>query len=262
MLRFQEMNRLLSFCTRNRQLSNYKLNEMERMNIIVSEKSWHQSMASDLDARLGRNFTLINNPESFSLEILQQIQPRYLFFPHWSYRISPAIFNSFECIVFHMTDLPFGRGGTPLQNLISRGFTETKISALKCTKEIDAGPIYLKRSLSLEGTAQEIYERASVIIADMIYEIVKEKITPVEQSGDPVVFERRKPEEGNLIQSKNIEAAYDLIRMLDADGYPHAFVEVGELIFRFRNAALDSNGLFANVRIERRSVIDAEKGDE
>ena len=161
-----------------------------------------------------------------------------------------------------MTDLPFGRGGSPLQNLIVRGFTETKICALKCSKEIDAGPIYLKRSLSLNGTAQEIYERASLIIEDMICAIVKNDIAPVEQSGDPVVFERRRPEEGNLIHSKSIEDAYDLIRMLDADGYPHAFVEVGELVFRFRNAALDSNGLFANVQIERRTVIDADKGDK
>ena len=235
---------------------------MERMNIIVSEKSWHQSMASSLGARLGCNFTLINNSKSFSLETLQQIQPQYVFVPHWSYRISPNIFNSFECIIFHMTDLPFGRGGTPLQNLISRGFTETKISALKCTDEIDAGPIYLKRSLSLEGTAQEIYERASVIIEDMIHEIVQENITPVEQSGDPVVFERRKPNEGNLIHSKNTQAAYDLIRMLDADGYPHAFIEVGELVFRFRNASLDSKGLSADVQIEERPAIDAVKGDE
>jgi methionyl-tRNA formyltransferase len=235
---------------------------MERMNIIVSEKSWHQSMASDIGARLRCDFGLINSPESFSLETLQQKQPRYVFLPHWSHRISPEIFNSFECIIFHMTDLPFGRGGTPLQNLISRGFTETKISALKCTKEIDAGPIYLKRDLSLDGTAQEIYERASLIIEDMIYAIVKENITPAEQIGDPVVFERRKPEEGNLSGIKNIEDAYDLIRMLDADGYPHAFVEVGELIFRFTNADLNTNGLSANVQIVRRTVIDVEKSDQ
>ena len=182
---------------------------MERMNIIVSEKSWHQSMASDLSARLGCDFILIDSPESFNLVRLQQVQPRYVFFP----------------------------------------------------QEIDAGPIYLKRSLSLNGTAQEIYERASLIIEDMICEIVKDDIEPVEQSGDPVVFERRRPEEGNLIHSKSIEDAYDLIRMLDADGYPHAFVEVGELVFRFTNADLDSTGLSANVQIERRPDIEVLRGD-
>ncbi len=51
-------------------------------------------------------------------------------------------FFNFNCVVFHMTDLPFGRGGSPLQNLISRGIYKTKISAIKVVKEIDAGPIY------------------------------------------------------------------------------------------------------------------------
>jgi hypothetical protein len=50
--------------------------------------------------------------------------------------------------------------------------------------------------------------------------------------------------------------------MLDADGYPHAFVEVGELIFRFTNADLNTNGLSANVQIVRRTVIDVEKSDQ
>ena len=30
------------------------------------------------------------------------------------------IHENYKCIIFHMTDLPFGRGGSPLQNLISR----------------------------------------------------------------------------------------------------------------------------------------------
>ena len=59
-----------------------------------------------------------------------------------------------------MTDLPFGRGGSPLQNLITRGISKTKISALRCNEEIDAGPIYLKRPLSLHGSAEEIYQLA------------------------------------------------------------------------------------------------------
>ena len=40
-------------------------------------------------------------------------------------------------------------------------------------KEIDAGPIYLKRDLSLLGTAQKIYNDAAIIIADMIKEIIE-----------------------------------------------------------------------------------------
>ena len=70
-----------------------------------------------------------------------------------------------------MTDLPYGRGGSPLQNLIVRGHSETKISALKVEKKLDTGDIYLKKNLSLEGSAQKIFQRANTSIIDMIKEI-------------------------------------------------------------------------------------------
>ena len=59
-----------------------------------------------------------------------------------------------------MTDVPFGRGGSPLQNLISRGIYETKISAFRCVAEMDAGPVYPKRPFSLAEGRQASSSRA------------------------------------------------------------------------------------------------------
>ena len=47
-----------------------------------------------------------------------------------------------------MTDLPFGRGGSPLQNLIVRGYKSTKLTAIKVQSGIDTGDIYLKKPFS------------------------------------------------------------------------------------------------------------------
>jgi methionyl-tRNA formyltransferase len=63
----------------------------------------------------------VTDPGDLAVEMLAALDPRYVFFPHWSHRIDSAIFERFECVIFHMTDLPFGRGGSPLQNLIARG---------------------------------------------------------------------------------------------------------------------------------------------
>lgn len=63
-----------------------------------------------------------------------------------------------------MTDLPYGRGGSPLQNLIKRNIENTKISAIKVVKDLDAGDIYLKRDLNLNGTADEILGLGGTII--------------------------------------------------------------------------------------------------
>ena len=101
-----------------------------------------------------------------------------------------------------MTDLPFGRGGSPLQNLIVRGINETKISALRCVEEVDAGPIFMKKSLSLHGTAQEIYIRANIIIEEMIVFLIKNKPDPQDQIGEVVMFKRRKENEGDLAKLK------------------------------------------------------------
>jgi methionyl-tRNA formyltransferase len=148
-----------------------------------------------------------------------------------------------------MTDLPFGRGGSPLQNLIARGIYETKISALKCVEEIDAGPIYLKRHFSLHGAAEEIYIRASKIIEEMIVEIIDDSLVPYAQTGDPIYFQRRKPEQGNLLEAKSVEELFDLIRMLDAEGYPHAFMNIKGKRLEFSRAKLSPDGILADVKI-------------
>ena len=42
---------------------------------------------------------------------------------------------------------------------------------------------------------------------------------------------------------------YDQIRMLDAQGYPHAFIEFNGMRLEFRRVAQRSDGLHADVRI-------------
>ena len=160
------------------------------------------------------------------------------------------ILDRFTCINFHMTDLPYGRGGSPLQNLILRGHQETVLTAFRMTDGMDEGPIYMKDPLSLYGSAQQIYERASLLATDMIERFVAAPHEPTPQHGEVTLFTRRKPPESELGPFENAGELYDFIRMLDADGYPRAFVRRGQLRLEFSNAALDENGtLTANVNV-------------
>ena len=140
--------------------------------VLATSKRWNEVMMKRLEEKTATDFYLITKKEELTLDRLKQINPRYIFFPHWSHIIPKEVFEAFECVIFHMTDLPYGRGGSPLQNLVERGHKETKISALRCIAELDAGPVYLKRPLSLEGTAFEILLRAADIIESMIEEIL------------------------------------------------------------------------------------------
>lgn len=222
---------------------------MADLYVIASSKPWNKNLPTTLHAGTGKQFQLISNPAEITFTHLKQLSPRYVFFPHWSHIIPSDVFQNFECVVFHMTDLPFGRGGSPLQNLIAQGIYETKISALKCIAEVDAGPIFLKRHVSLHGAAEEIYLRASRIIESMIVEIIKTNPKPIAQVGEPTFFKRRKPEQGDLLAAESLEQAFDLIRMLDAEGYPNAFINVGNLRLEFARASRRANSLVADVRI-------------
>ena len=222
---------------------------MADLHVIASSKPWNKNLPENLHAATGQRFQLISNSAEITVEHLTELSPRYVFFPHWSHRIPADVFQNFECVILHMTDLPFGRGGSPLQNLITRGIYETQVSALKCVEEVDAGPIYLKRPLSLHGTAEEIYLRASEIVEKMIVEIIKTNPQPIAQVGEPTFFKRRKPEQGNLLDAKSLDQAFDLIRMLDADGYPNAFVNIGSLRLEFTRATRKAGSLIADVRI-------------
>lgn len=222
--------------------------------IVATEKDWHKDLFENLK-QIHKEFRwiLIKNKDDFNLNTLNRYNPDKIFLPHWSYIISKEIYTSFECIVFHMTDLPFGRGGSPLQNLIARGFNETKISALKVDSGIDTGDIYLKQELSLHGTAQEIFIRSSKIIEKMISTLLLKDLKPICQTGEVTNFERRKPSDGDLSNLIKIDELYDLIRMLDADGYPKAFIDLGEFKFEFsRVNKLSNKSLIADVRITKK----------
>ena len=168
--------------------------------VIVSNKSWHSGMANKLQKNTGHQFSMICDKSDLTLPKLDKIEPDYIFFPHWSYLVPEEIYKKFECINFHMTDLPYGRGGSPLQNLIVRGHQETKLSAIRCVKELDAGPIYLREKLSLNGSAEEIFIRASRLIESMIVKILSEQPIPIDQDqkGEVTAFKRRTPEQSEM----------------------------------------------------------------
>jgi methionyl-tRNA formyltransferase len=222
---------------------------MPQTHVIATSRGDFSSRAARLAELTGDTFHLINEKTALTREVLVALNPRYVLFPHWSYIIPAEIFEHFECVIFHMTDVPFGRGGSPLQNLIARGIYETKITALRCVQELDAGPVYMKRPFSLHGAAEEIYLRAAATIEQMIEEIVVTQPTPVPQTGEITTFQRRKPSESSITDKQTLREVFDYIRMLDAEGYPKAFIETNALRFEFSRASLQPNKILADVRI-------------
>ncbi|EAK5529022.1 methionyl-tRNA formyltransferase, partial [Campylobacter lari] len=199
------------------------------------------------------NFYLITQKDQLNINFIEKIKPSYIFFSHWSFFIPKDVYENYKCIVFHLGDLPFGRGGSPLQNLIIRGIYESKICALKVNEILDGGDVYLRYAIKFHRLkAQKIYEKISKIIYEkMIPKILTSNIKPIKQKGKVVVFKRRTPKESNIntIKKINLTKLYDFIRMLDAKDYPSAFLELKNIKIHFKDAKFKNNKIQAKVEI-------------
>jgi methionyl-tRNA formyltransferase len=220
--------------------------------VVATLKPWNLKIYNEVVRHYPGRWHLITEPRELTAEKIQCLNPKYIFFPHWSYMVPEAILSLTDCVCFHETDLPYGRGGSPLQNLICRGHSETVITAIKMSQEIDAGPVYLKRSASLEGLAEEVFIRVAKIIAEMIKEIASNHPIPDPQNGSPSYFKRKKPEDSRIPQDKpTLKELFDHIRMLDAETYPRAFIEYNGFRYEISRPALRTNEILADVRITR-----------
>lgn len=216
--------------------------------IIATIKPWNIREASIFISK-NNHFHIVTDPGLLEQEI-RNVEPRYIFFPHWSTKIPKNITDKYECVIFHIGDVPRGRGGTPLQNHIIRKWYNTQVTALRATEELDAGPVYMKCPIYLDGSAEEIFMRsADIIFNRMIPSIAAWEPVPIKQEGKVMIFKRLGPDAGDLGSITNMDDVYDRIRMLDAETYPKAFIQVGNLKYEFTRASRVTDGIKADVKI-------------
>lgn len=214
--------------------------------IICNSKNWFT-----LDKEIYKNHSIkvITKKNELTEKFLEDYNPDYVFFTHWNWIVSKEIHNKFTCIVFHTAPLPFGRGGSPIQNLILKGIESSPVCALKMTEDIDAGPIYSKIEVSLQGSLKEIFHRINLAANKLIARIINNKITPVEQIGEPTLFNRLKDNE--LPRDIDLKEIYDRVRMLDHDDYPKSYIVYGKNKFEFFDADYENDFINLKCKISK-----------
>ena len=190
----------------------------------------------DVTVRSSENLQLFHQDEGFD----------YVFFPHYSKLVPSEILSRFVCIGFHIGNLPFDRGGSPIQNKIIRGEYKTFVNAFMLSETLDEGDLISSLPINLEfGSIAEILNRTAKFISKLVISILKsDRLVMQPQPHEPIRFKRLSPSDSRLLlDGLDLKALYDHIRMLDGLDYPRAFIEFGKFKMEFNNAILSENSI-------------------
>lgn len=161
--------------------------------VVATGHAWGVETYWKCARRIAGQWDHVQTPGALAAALLEE-RPAYVFFLNWSTHVPRDITDEFTCVNVHATDLPFGRGGHPIENLILRGHLQTVLTAHQMTDEFDAGPIYAQRGpVSLQGTKDEILVRFIEPSVDLLRWIVGTHPIPVPQTGPVVRFQRLTP---------------------------------------------------------------------
>lgn len=138
-------------------------------------------------------------------------------------------------IVIHGSDLPSGRGFSPLSWQILQNPREVTFTLFEAAEEVDAGDYYLKRSLSLDGTElfHEWRAKSGALIAEMALEFLERhtELPPIAQEGEATTYRRRKEEDDEVLPEESLAQIFDKLRICDPDSYPVWFSHRGRRYF-------------------------------
>lgn len=123
---------------------------------------------------------------------------------------SPGIIN------IHPSLLPQLRGPSPIESAIIQGYPKTGVSIMNITSEMDAGPVYIQKKITMNGreTGAQLYtllgEMGAKLLADNLQNIIDGVLHPVNQNHAEATFTSLIKKSDGIINwqdtAKNIEA--------------------------------------------------------
>ena len=130
-------------------------------------------------------------------------------------------------LVIHESDLPRGKGWSPLTWQILEGKNTIPVTLSEATNEIDSGVIYSKKYIECNGgeLLAELKELQAKTTEQLVIEFVENhpKNLGIVQSGDVTYYSRRLPKDSMLDINKTIFEQFNLLRVCDNKRYPAFF---------------------------------------
>ena len=213
--------------------------------LVSKDAPWSVKLMNSLSSLNCHYF----NDESYINHLSQS--PDWIFFFHWSKIVPKDVYERNRCVVIHTSNLPNGRGGSPIQNQILEGIVESRVNALVMEGEIDGGSIYYSLPVTLQGTISDIWSAIADRAAVLIKKCVQDNPTPKKQVGKSQKYKRNKTNNLPVCDTKDLEKIHRFIQMLDGDTYPKAFIEIGNFKLEFSRSKLGDSCVLSDVLIRK-----------
>ena len=149
-------------------------------------------------------------------------------------------------LVVHSSNLPKGKGWSPLSWQILEGSKNIKVTLIEAEDKVDSGKIYMQLSKKFEGYELLDELRSSVIDITLqlccffVDEYPKNLKKAKTQNDKETFYPRRFPKDSRLDLNKSIKKQFNLLRVVDNDRYP-AFFEINGYKYYLLIKADDKN---------------------
>jgi methionyl-tRNA formyltransferase len=144
-------------------------------------------------------------------------------------RISPpaVLARARRNLVVHASDLPKGRGFSPLTWQIIAGTNRIPVCLLDALETVDAGPVVYREWIDYRGDEliKELRRPLGKMHMHLPMRFLAAPMPPVgdPQQGEPSFHPRRRPIDSRLDPEMPLSAQFDLLRTVDNDKYPAWF---------------------------------------
>jgi methionyl-tRNA formyltransferase len=202
--------------------------------IFCAYREWANNVVNKIDKSFFQ-YKILSNNKDIKNEISNS-NPDVIFFIGWSWIIPDEIINKYHSICVHPSKLPKYRGGSPIQNQIIDGITDSAVTLFKMNSELDAGDILFQKELNLNGELKDILNRIEITSVELIDNTLSklnknEQLIYYKQDESQATYsKRRKPEDSEItifdLQNKTAKQIYNKIRCLQ-DPYPNAYITLG-----------------------------------
>ena len=204
-----------------------------KIQILISKSSWankHKKEILNKLKKFSNEVKILNNHKKLKKKDINIIFSYFKLIPEAYLKKSKIN------LIPHESNLPKGKGMSPLTWQILKGKKKIYFSLLEANSKVDSGVIYYKKKKNIPKNY--LFEEIKKIQLDENLKLIvkfiqfykKKKYAPKSkiQIGKSTFFKKRGPKDSEIDIKKSILSQFNLLRVVDNENYPAFFKIYGK----------------------------------